>query len=264
MLENITIGQYYPGDSFIHKLDPRVKITAAFVYMVGLFVVNDISGYALVVCAGLLTAALSRIPAAYLLRGLRPVFILIVITFLLNMFLTPGEVLASAGPLEITVEGIRLGIILSVRLALLVLGASLVTLTTTPVNLTDGLERLLSPGKRIGVPAHELAMMMTIALRFIPTLLEEAEKIIKAQKARGADFEGGSLVKRARNLLPILVPLFVGAFRRADELAAAMEARGYRGGEGRTRMHELRFGARDIIAAAAGIIFLVLSVASRW
>jgi len=264
MLEDITIGQYYPGNSLIHRLDPRVKIAAALIYMVSLFIINNFLGYAIVLSAGLLVMVLSRIPAGYFWRGLRPIFLLLVITLLLNFFLTPGTPLVELGPVNITREGVVLGIFMSVRLVLLVLVASLVTLTTSPVNLTEGIERLLSPFKGIGVPAHELAMMMTIALRFIPTLLEETDKIIKAQKARGAVFEEEGLIKRARNIVPLLVPLFVGALRRADELATAMEARCYKGGEGRTRMKELSLNFRDKITIAVSTSFLIISFLSRW
>ncbi|NLK00790.1 MAG: energy-coupling factor transporter transmembrane protein EcfT [Clostridia bacterium] len=264
MLKDITIGQYYPGESLIHRLDPRIKIITTLIYMISLFVVNSFPGYILVITVGLLAILNSKIPLGYFIRGLKPIFILIGITFFLNILLTPGIPLVKIGPIKITEEGLFLGIFMSIRLAMLVLVASLLTLTTTPVNFTEAIENLLSPFKGIGVPAHELAMMMTIALRFIPTLLEETDKIIKAQKARGADFESGNLLKRAKNIIPILVPLFIGALRRADELATAMESRCYRGGEGRTRMKALTIETKDKIAMAAAVLFLVVTVMSRW
>lgn len=264
MLEGIAIGQYYPGDSVIHRLDPRIKIVCALIYMVALFLVNNLAGYSLILLVGAYIIIASRIPLNYFFRGLRPVFFLVLITVILNMFLTPGRPLISLGPAGISREGISLGLFAAMRLLLLVMVASLLTLTTTPVNLTEGIERLLSPGKPLGVPAHELAMMMTIALRFIPTLIEETDKIMKAQASRGADFEGGNLASRARNLVPLLVPLFVSAFRRADELATAMEARCYRGGEGRTRLHELKLCFADRVGMLLGIIFLGTAIASRW
>lgn len=264
MLEDIIIGQYYPGNSLIHRLDPRIKIVSALIYMVALFTVNNLAGFSLVVLSGIAIIGMSRIPGRYILKGLRPVLVLVVITFVLNLFLTPGMTLVAIGIVDISREGLSFGIIASIRLMLLVVVASLLTLTTTPVNLTEGVERLLSPGKAIGVPAHELAMMMTIALRFIPTLIEETDKIVKAQQCRGADFASGSLVARAKNLVPLLVPLFVSSFRRADDLAIAMEARGYRGGEGRTRLRELTLDSTDYLALAAVLVFLVVSVASRW
>jgi energy-coupling factor transport system permease protein len=264
MLEDIIIGQYYPGNSLIHRLDPRIKIVSALIYMVALFTVNNLAGFGLVVLSGIGIIGVSRIPGRYILKGLRPVLVLVVITFVLNLFLTPGTTLVAIGVIDISREGLSFGIIASIRLILLVVVASLLTLTTTPVNLTEGVERLLAPGKAIGIPAHELAMMMTIALRFIPTLIEETEKIVKAQQCRGADFASGSLVARAKNLVPLLVPLFVSSFRRADDLAIAMEARGYRGGEGRTRLRELTLDSKDYLALAVVLVFLVVSVASRW
>jgi len=264
MFEDIAIGQYYPGDSLIHRLDPRIKIVCALIYMVALFVANNTAGYSLVFIAAGIVIAVSRIPWRFFLKSLRPIFILVLITIILNMFLTPGTPVLYIGPVDITLEGIMLGFIASVRLLLLVVVASLLTLTTTPVNLTEGIERLLSPGKPLGIPAHELAMMMTIALRFIPTLIEETDRIIKAQTSRGADFGGGNLAARARNLVPLLVPLFVSAFRRADELATAMEARCYRGGEGRTRLRQLKLCFRDKAFMTLTGSFFAVVVASRW
>lgn len=264
MLEDIAIGQYYPGNSYIHRLDPRVKIVSALIYMVVLFVVNTAVGYSLITVTAGLVIGISQIPARFFLKSLRPIFVLVLITVILNMVLTPGTPLLTLGPVSVTLEGIGLGLLSAVRLLLLVVVASLITLTTTPVNLTEGLERLLSPGKVIGIPAHELAMMMTIALRFIPTLIEETDKIIKAQKSRGADFEGGNLVARAKSLVPLLVPLFISSFRRADELATAMESRCYRGGEGRTRLRELKLESLDLVVIILTILFAAAAIASRW
>jgi len=263
MLDDIIIGQYYPGDSVIHRLDPRVKIVSALIYMVALFSVNNLVGFGTVIVTALFLTGISGIPWRYILKSLRPILVLLVITLILNMFLTPGTQLVAIGPVDISRQGLSLGILASVRLILLVVIASLLTLTTTPVNLTEGVERLLSPGKTIGIPAHELAMMMTIALRFIPTLIEETDKIIKAQQCRGADFESGSLFARAKNLVPLLVPLFISSFRRADELATAMESRCYRGGQGRTRLRELELTKLDAVAMLLMGAFLVFSIASR-
>ncbi|MCL4425812.1 MAG: energy-coupling factor transporter transmembrane protein EcfT [Firmicutes bacterium] len=262
MFRNIILGQFYPGNSILHRLDPRTKIVMTFVFMIILFMVNNFYGYLGFGLFTLWAVALARIPFAVVFRGLKSILYILFITFLLNLFLTPGDVLTTLGPLTITRQGLNLGLSMSVRLILLIILSSLLTLTTSPILLTDGLEALLKPFRRIGIPAHELAMMMTIALRFVPTLLEETEKIMKAQMARGADFESGNMLQRARALVPILVPLFVSAFRRADELATAMEARCYRGGENRTRMRELAFGLADYLAflltglVTAGVIGL--------
>lgn len=256
MIRSITIGRYLSGNSVIHRLDPRVKILALLVYMVILFVAKGWLAYGLL---GLLLFSsfwLARISLSYMLRSLRPVLFILFFTVLINLFWTRGEVVWRLWRLTVTKEGIALATAMGYRLSMLVISASLLTLTTPPIALTDGLEHLLTPGKRIGIPAHELALMLTIALRFIPTLLEEADRIMKAQMARGADFNSGGLIQRARSLLPLLVPLFVSAFRRADELATAMEARCYRGGEGRTRLRELRLGAID---AFAGLILVAVS-----
>ncbi|MHB9146539.1 MAG: energy-coupling factor transporter transmembrane component T family protein [Symbiobacteriia bacterium] len=257
MLNDITLGQYVPGKSPVHRLDPRTKILGATVFVAVLFAAKGIPGYLVVTVFALLAVVLAAIPLSYLLRGLRPLLFLLALTVVLQVFLTPGTPIWHWGPLVATREGLVQGIFLSYRLVLLVFVTSLLTLTTSPIALTDGLERLLNPFKRFGVPAHELAMMMTIALRFIPTLLEEADKIMKAQMARGADFESGNPIQRARGLVPLLVPLFVGAFRRADELAMAMESRCYRGGEGRTRLKQLRFSQVD---AGALVLFALLTV----
>jgi len=260
LLKTITIGQYLPGDSLVHRLDPRVKILVAFAYVILLFFVRSAPGYALMAGFTALAIAISRLPPRMVLRGLRPIILIVVLTVVLNFFMTPGRVVYALGPLSVTDQGIRQGLLLAVRLVLLILTTSLLTLTTSPIDLTDGIERLLNPFRRIGVPAHELAMMMTIALRFIPTLVEETDKIMKAQMARGADFAGGGLIQRARNLVPLLVPLFVSAFRRADELALAMEARCYRGGQGRSRYKVLRLEATDYAAALVSLVIMTAAV----
>lgn len=263
MIRDITLGQYYPGESWIHKLDPRTKIMGTFVFLVALFLVKDFWGF-LVAVAGLgLGIGISRVPLNFILKGLKPVFLIILFTFVINMFMTKGETLVGWGFLVITREGLYNAFFMGVRLVLLIIGSSLLTLTTKPIKLTDGIENLLGPLKKIGVPAHELAMMMTIALRFIPTLLEETDKIMKAQMARGADFESGNLFKRAKSLVPLLIPLFISAFRIAQDLAMAMEARCYNGGENRTRMNAMRYGRRDILAAGAMILFVALIVMER-
>ena len=263
MIRDITLGQYYPGESWIHKLDPRTKIIGTFVFLVALFLVKDFWGF-LVAVAGLgLVIGISRVPLNFILKGLKPVFLIILFTFVINMFMTKGETLVGWGFLVITREGLYNAFFMGVRLVLLIIGSSLLTLTTKPIKLTDGIENLLGPLKKIGVPAHELAMMMTIALRFIPTLLEETDKIMKAQMARGADFESGNLLKRAKSLVPLLIPLFISAFRIAQDLAMAMEARCYNGGENRTRMNAMRYSRQDILAAGALILFVVLIVMER-
>ncbi len=251
MLRNsVTIGQYLPGESLVHRLDPRTKIVAVLAYVIILFMVRGFSGYAVMGAVTAMMALAGKIPLKMLVRGLRPVLFIIVLTVTLNAVMTPGEVIYSLGPLGITREGIFQAAIMACRLLLLIVTTSMLTLTTAPIDLTDGLEYLMGPFRRVGVPAHELAMMMTIALRFIPTLLDEAERIMKAQMARGADFQSGGFVKRAKSMVPLLVPLFVSAFRRADDLALAMEARCYRGGEGRSRFKILRMGTRDVAAGA--------------
>jgi len=254
--KSITIGQHIPGESLLHRLDPRTKIIITFFLVVGLFFIDNFWGYGLVALYIGLAVLLSQIPARFLFRGLRPVITIIILTFILNAFMTEGEVIWQWRFLVLTKDGLVKGGMLAVRLILLIVGTSILTLTTSPIALTDGLESLLRPGARIGIPAHELAMMMTIALRFIPTLLEEAEKIMKAQMARGADFESGNLFQRAKSLLPLLVPLFVSAFRRADELAVAMEARCYRGGEGRTKLNILAFRWVDYLALFGSGFFI--------
>jgi energy-coupling factor transport system permease protein len=260
LIRDITIGQYYPGESWVHKLDPRLKIIVTLVFIVALFLVKDFVGYIVAVAALGIVIGVSKVPLRFMLRGLKAIFIIIIFTFVLNMFMTGGTEMIRLGPIAITYEGLYRAFFMGLRLVLLIIGSSLLTLTTKPVKLTDGMESLLGPFKAIGLPAHELAMMMTIALRFIPTLLEETDKIMKAQMARGADFESGSVFRRAKNMIPILVPLFVSAFRIAQDLAMAMEARCYRGGEGRTKLHELKFKKRDLAAALLTCLFLALII----
>ena len=264
MLKDITIGQYFPGDTIIHKLDPWIKILISIMFIVSLFFIKDFYPYAFILGFILLSIILSKIPVRFVLKGLKPLMLIIIITFLINMFLTKGEILYKLGPLTITKEGLSQAVFMALRLIFLITGTSLLTLTTSPISLTDGIESLLSPFKKIGLPAHELAMMMTIALRFIPTLLEETDKIMKAQMARGADFESGNVINRAKNLVPLLVPLFVNAFRRADELAIAMEARCYRGGEHRTRLKELKLGKVDGIALTISIMFFGFIISTKY
>lgn len=260
MLRDITIGQFYPVESAIHRMDPRFKILGAFAFIFSLFAVKSLMLYPLVIAFIGTVILISKVPVSYILRGLKPIMFIIIFAFLINMFLTPGAAIQKIGPFTITYEGIIQATFMASRLVLLIVGTSLLTLTTSPIELTDGIERLLNPFKRIGLPAHELAMMMTIALRFIPTLLEETDKIMKAQMARGADFESGNLVNRAKSLIPLLVPLFIGAFRRADELAMAMEARCYRGGENRTRMKILKYTSVDYIGVTVLTIYIVLMI----
>lgn len=263
MLKDITIGQYLPGNSFVHKLDPRVKILLSLLYIAILFIVNNFYGYVVIAGFTFLTIFIAKIPPKFIFKGLKPILWIILFTAVLNLFLTPGDIIYRLGPLKITDKGVYTAVFMILRLVFLIIGTSILTLTTSPITLTDGIERLLNPFKKIGLPAHELAMMMTIALRFIPTLIEETDKIMKAQKARGADFESGSIVKRAKSLVPILVPLFVSSFRRAEDLATAMEARCYRGGEGRTRLKELHINKNDIIAIIVVLLLFVLSILSR-
>ncbi|MGI6036218.1 MAG: energy-coupling factor transporter transmembrane component T family protein [Limnochordia bacterium] len=255
---DMTLGQYIPGESFVHRLDPRTKIIVTMLLIILLFLVETFQGYGLVALfiGGLIL--LSQLSPRFVLRGIRPMLVIILFTLVLHVFLSEGEAIWQLGPLKVTREGLTKGGMMVTRLILLIIGASLLTLTTSPIALTDGIEAILSPGKRIGLPAHELAMMMTIALRFIPTLLEEMDKITKAQMARGADFETGNIMQRAKSLLPLLVPLFVSAFRRADELAVAMEARCYRGGEGRTKMKQLIFTGQDYAVIGLTLAFAVL------
>lgn len=261
MFRNVVLGQYYPVDSPIHRLDPRTKIAMGVIYIIVLFLIKGVLAYLVLTVFSLGAIALSRVPPRTVLRSLKPILFILAFTLVLHVFFTKGTPVFTLGPITGTREGMTQGAFMGARLLLLIGTTSLLTLTTSPIALTDGIEALLGPLKRVGVPAHELAMMMTIALRFIPTLLEEAEKIMKAQMARGADFESGNIIERAKGMIPLLVPLFVGAFRRADDLALAMEARCYRGGEKRTRMKQLRLGAGDYAAIATFGVVMAGSVA---
>ena len=254
MLNDIQIGRYIPGDSFLHRMDPRVKIVLLFFYLLLVFFVENAAGFLALGISIALLMIVSQVPLGMQLRSIRPILWIVLFTFGVHLFMTPGTELFAVGPLSTTWEGLTRGVYIGLRLILLILLSTLLTLTTSPLRLTDGLEALLSPLRRVGVPVHELSMMMTIALRFIPTLLEELDRIMKAQKARGADFEHGSIVRRMRAIVPVLVPLFLSAFRRADELAMAMEARCYRGGEGRTQMKELHIGRVDYAAVAVFVL----------
>lgn len=256
MIKDITIGQYYPGESLVHRADPRVKLCLTFLYMLAVFLVKSYLGFLGIGLFSLLAIVISGIPLKYTIKGLKPVLIIIIFAAAINIFTTPGKSLLHYGIINITYEGVDLAVKMSIRLVLLITGASMLTLTTTPILLTDGLESLMTPLKKIKFPAHEIAMMMTIALRFVPTLLEETDKIMKAQAARGADFDTGNLVQRAKSFIPVLVPLFVSAFRRADELATAMEARCYRGSEGRTRMKQLRMEALDYWITTVTLLYM--------
>ena len=259
MLKDITLGQYFPGDTVVHRLDPRTKILLVLVYIVLTFSIGNFAGYILFALFTAGVILISKVPPKFVLKGIKPIMIFIIITGLFNLFLTPGEPIFTWWIFTITKEGVRFAIFMVLRLFFLILGTTMLTLTTSPIALTDGIERLLSPFKRIGVPAHELAMMMSIALRFIPILMEETDKIIKAQSARGADFESGNIIRRAKSMIPILIPLFISAFRRADELATAMECRCYRGGENRTRLKELKYGHIDGMAwVTFGILAAVI------
>ncbi|WP_026657255.1 energy-coupling factor transporter transmembrane component T family protein [Butyrivibrio sp. AC2005] len=261
MLRDITLGQYYQTDSHLHRLDPRVKIVATLVYIVSLFVVDNFIGY-LIAAAFLLAAIiLSKVPPKFIFKGMRAIYFLLLITMVFNLFLTPGEPLFSFWKINVTKEGVKIAVMMGVRLVFLITGSSIMTLTTTPNQLTDGLESLMNPLKKLHVPVHEISMMMSIALRFIPILMEETDKIMKAQMARGADFETGSLIQRAKSLIPLLVPLFISAFRRANDLAMAMEARCYRGGEGRTKMKPLIYHVSDYAAYLVAAAYLGVMIA---
>lgn len=261
MLKNITIGQYYPSQSPLHRMDPRGKILLTIGYVVLLFSAGNLVSLLVAAVFGMVCFKIAHIPLRTMFRSLKPILPIIIFTSLLNMFFLQGEVIAQFWIFTITREGILFAVKMAIRIAALIAGTSLLTYTTTPIRLTDGIERLLSPFAKIGFPAHELAMMMTIALRFIPTLLDETDKIMSAQKARGADMESGGIMKRVKAMVPILIPLFVSAFRRADELALAMECRCYHGGKGRTRMKQLKYGLVDlwgllVLAVLAAAIIL--------
>lgn len=263
MIRDITLGQYYPAHSVLHRLDPRTKFVGTLLFVISLFIFHTFPGYgaATVFLAGMIV--LSKVPVSFMFRGLKAIFIILLLTVLFNMVLTPGRVIWQLGFVKITWEGLMQAGRMAIRLVYLVTGSSIMTLTTTPNQLTDGLENLMRPLNRMHVPVHEIAMMMSIALRFIPILMEETDKIMKAQMARGADFETGNIIQKAKGMIPLLVPLFVSAFRRANDLAMAMEARCYHGGEGRTQMKPLKYKGRDY--AAYGILagYMALSIAFR-
>ena len=263
MVRDITIGQYYPTGSVIHRMDPRVKLFGTLVFLISIFAYKGLPGLAVVTAFLVLVIRISGVPFKYMIKGLRAIIVLMVITAMFNLFLTPGEALIHVWKITITKEGVTAAVRMMIRLTYLVLGTSLMTLTTTPNQLTDGLERALKPLGRLHVPVHEIAMMMSIALRFIPILVEETDKIMKAQMARGANFEEGNVIQRAKAMIPLLVPLFVSAFRRANDLALAMEARCYRGGEGRTKMKPLCYQGIDRIAYLILFAYLVLLIAMR-
>ena len=263
MLKDVTLGQYFPGDTVVHRLDPRTKLILVIVYIVALFCAKSYVSYAVVAAFLILCMCLSRIRLRVIVKGLKPLLLIIVLTGLLNMFYTPGRELVHFWIFTITWEGLRNAVFMISRIVMLIFGTFLLTYTTSPIALTDAMELLMGPLKKLKVPVHELSMMMCIALRFIPTLISETDKIISAQKARGADFESGNLLRRAKALIPILVPLFISAFRRADELAVAMESRCYHGGEGRTRMKQLHMARRDYLAMAFGLVLLAAVIVLR-
>lgn len=264
MIRDITLGQYYPEQSVIHRLDARTKILGTLLYIIEVFLVNSFAGFGLVILALGILIGISRVPVRFIFKGLKAVVFIILLTFVLNLFMFDGTVLWHWKFLTVTYEGLYRSCFMALRLVLLIIGTSMLTLTTKPMELTDGLEKLLKPFNRLGLPSHEIALMMSIALRFIPTLLEETDKIMKAQQARGADFESGNLIQRVKNMIPILIPLFVGSFRIAQDLALAMEARCYHGGVGRTRMKEIVFSRRDGVAGVLLAVFLGIVIASRW
>ena len=261
MIRDITIGQYYPANSKLHRLDPRVKIVCTLLYLISLFLISNVGGYIVATVFLAAMICISKVPFKFIGKGLKPIIMLLMITVLFNLFLTNGgTVIFSFWILKVTDEGLRTAIFMAIRLIYLILGSSLMTFTTTPNALTDGIEKLLWPLQKIKFPVHEIAMMMSIALRFIPILLEETDKIMKAQIARGADLESGNIIQKAKAMIPILVPLFVSAFRRANDLAMAMEARCYRGGEGRTKMKPLVYKKYDYVAYGVAIVYLVIAV----
>jgi len=272
MFKDVIIGQYIEGNSFIHRMDPKMKLILTFLYMILLFTISSVYSYAVVTVFTLFFVMICSVPLKLILKGLKPMFFILLFTAVMNLLLTDGEPVFEFSvfgkwDLSVTKEGIKTAVLMVVRLMYLLIGTSVLTLTTTPLKLTDGIERLLNPLKKIKVPAHEIAMMMSIALRFIPTLADETDKIIKAQSARGADFDSGGLIKKAKAMIPILVPLFVSAFRRADELATAMEARCYHGGEGRTKMNESHVGKADmkafVVFIAIVLVIIIIEVGVR-
>ncbi|MCR5427309.1 MAG: energy-coupling factor transporter transmembrane protein EcfT [Lachnospiraceae bacterium] len=265
MIREITIGQYYQTDSVLHRMDPRVKLLGTILYLISLFLFKNPAGYAVALLFLIFCVKLSHVPFRFMVKGMKSILMLLMITVAFNLFLTRGTPLLQIWKLTITVEGLKLAATMALRLCMLIIGASIMTLTTTPNHLTDGLEKGLRCLRVIRVPVHEIAMMMSIALRFIPILLEETDKIMKAQLARGADFESGGLIRKAKAMVPLLVPLFISAFRRANDLAMAMEARCYRGGDGRTKMKPLVYQKRDYIAYAVLLLYMVVSIfLGRW
>ncbi len=258
MLRDMTLGQYYPANSVIHRLDPRVKLAGTLVFIISLFAFRSAEAYVAATLALVAVIRISKVPPKFMMRGLKSIIMLLMITVVFNLFLIRGTVVVRIWKLTITKEGIETAVFMAIRLIYLIVGSSIMTLTTTPNNLTDGLEKALRPLNKIRVPVHDIAMMMSIALRFIPILMEETDKIMKAQMARGADFESGNLIQRAKNMVPLLVPLFISAFRRANDLAMAMEARGYRGGEGRTKMKPLVYAHRDRMAYLVMLAYLLV------
>ena len=264
MLRDITLGQYYPVDSVLHRMDPRTKLFGTLVYIVTLFIADTVWAYA---AAALFLAAavrLSKVPVKFMVRGLKSIVFLLLISVSFNLFLTPGTPIFKIGFLQMTWEGLEFAVFMAVRLIFLVLGSTILTLTTTPNQLTDGLEKSLGFLSKVGVPVHEVSMMMSIALRFIPILIEETDKIMKAQMARGADFESGNLIQKAKAMVPLLLPLFISAFRRATDLAMAMEARCYRGGEGRTKMKPLHYARRDKLTYLFYLAYFLICLAAKW
>lgn len=259
-LKDITLGQYFPAESPVHRLDARTKIFAVLTYLICLFFIKSFTGFAFAAVFLLICIKVSKVPVKFVTKGFKPIILILVLTMIVNMLSGTGEPILSFWIIKITMDGVYRAFFMAIRLLLLVFGSSMLTLTTKPINLTDGLEKIFAPLKVVGLPAHELAMMMSIALRFIPTLMDETDKIMKAQSARGADFEGGNLKEKAKALLPLLVPLFVAAFRIAGDLAMAMEARCYNGGKGRTRMNEMHFGKGDIFAALVMLLYIAAVV----
>ncbi len=265
MLKDITLGQYFPGNTLAHRLDPRTKLMMVVIYIIALFCAKSFVSYGILALFLFISVKISKVGFKSLIKGMKPLIIILIFTAILNMFYTPGREIASFWVFTLTVEGIWSAVFMVIRITLLIMGTFLMTYTTSPIALTDAIENLLNPLKKIYVPVHELAMMMSIALRFIPTLIEEADKIISAQKARGADFETGNIFRRAKAMVPILVPLFISAFRRADELATAMECRCYCGGEGRTKLHVLRYQKRDLLCILlTTVITITVVIVSRF
>ena len=254
----MTLGQYYPGNSFLHKMDPRAKILCTMIFICSIFLANNPWSYLVVTLFTALCISLSGVPFRLIVKAVKPLWVILVFTLVIHLLTTPGTEIFRLGPVKITEEGVRNGVFMTLRLVFLIAFSSLLTYTTSPIVLTDGIEALLMPFRRFGVPAHELAMMMTIALRFIPTLLEETDRIMKSQSSRGEDFTAGNIWQKAKSMVPLLVPLFISAFRRADDLATAMEARCYRGGEGRTKMHRLVYTGNDRIAFAAVLVVVAV------